>query len=184
MERLKRIQEAGIVKSEYPDDELRRRCAARLPGEDRTVRAGGHQLRQEDPGARPFHERVQGRLRFAGEGRQGARHPEPFDTRRHGGSGVVHRRAGRSRRGEEGESDPTRWKRWRGTVFLRPVKIRSSTNKPQDAFIAIPYRDFWFWIDDRDQESKSLFTFLMFLILLTETGDRGGAPVISISAGG
>jgi hypothetical protein len=71
-----------------------------------------------------------------------------------------------------------------GYSFPAPIKIRSSTNKPQDAFIAIPYRDFWFWIDDRDQESKSFFTFLMFLFLLTETGDRVSAPVMSISAGG
>jgi hypothetical protein len=71
-----------------------------------------------------------------------------------------------------------------GYSFPPLIEIQSSANKPENAFISIPYRDYWFWIDDRDQPSKSVFTFLMFLFLLTETGGRVGAPVISISAGG
>lgn len=63
------------------------------------------------------------------------------------------------------------------------IRIHSSPDKPADAFIAVPYRDHWFWIDDRDLRSKSLFSFLMFIFSLTETGGKEGAPIITVPAG-
>jgi hypothetical protein len=63
------------------------------------------------------------------------------------------------------------------------IRIHSSPDKPADAFIAVPYRTYWFWIDDRDLRSKSLFSFLMFIFSLTETGGKEGAPVITVPAG-
>jgi hypothetical protein len=63
------------------------------------------------------------------------------------------------------------------------ITIHSSADKPQDAFIAVPYRHYWFWIDDRDLRSKSLFSFLMFMFSLTETGGKEGAPIITVPAG-
>jgi len=63
------------------------------------------------------------------------------------------------------------------------IRIHSSSEKPKDAFIAVPYRDCWFWIDDRDFRSKILFTFLMFMFSLTETGGKEGAPIITVPAG-
>ncbi|HEY5976047.1 MAG TPA: hypothetical protein VIU41_15040 [Geobacteraceae bacterium] len=64
------------------------------------------------------------------------------------------------------------------------IRIISSREKPTDDFIAVPYRDRWFWIDDRDYQSKKLFSFLMFAMTLTETGGKEGAPIVTISAGG
>jgi hypothetical protein len=55
---------------------------------------------------------------------------------------------------------------------------------PGNAFVAVPYQSQWFWIDNRDVSSKALFSFLMFLFSLTETSDKDGAPVVTISAGG
>jgi hypothetical protein len=63
------------------------------------------------------------------------------------------------------------------------VRIYSSVERPGDAFIAVPYRDHWFWIDDRDVRSKMLFSFLMFIFSLTETGGKEGAPIITVPAG-
>ncbi len=63
------------------------------------------------------------------------------------------------------------------------IRIQSSAGKPADAFIAVPYRNHWFWIDDRDVRSKSLFSFLMFIFSLTETGGKEGAPIITVPAG-
>ena len=64
------------------------------------------------------------------------------------------------------------------------IRIHYSKDPLEDAFAAVPYRHGWFWIDDRDYQSKKLFSFLMFVMTLTETGGKEGAPVVTISAGG
>lgn len=68
---------------------------------------------------------------------------------------------------------------------LKPplMRILNSAEKPADAFISVEYRGCWFWIDDRDFFSKKLFSFLMFVMILTETGSKDGAPIMTISAG-
>jgi hypothetical protein len=64
---------------------------------------------------------------------------------------------------------------------IRPlVRILSSSEKPNDAFVAVPYRDHWYWIDDRDLPSKGLFSFLMFMFTLVETGDKAAPPIVTI----
>lgn len=62
------------------------------------------------------------------------------------------------------------------------VRILSSGVKSDDAFVTVPYRGHWYWIDDRDLPSKGLFSFLMFLFTLVETGDKGAPPVVTIPA--
>ena len=65
---------------------------------------------------------------------------------------------------------------------VRPLmRIESSPERPADAFLAVPYRGYWFWLDDRDMASKRLFTFLMFIFTLVETGGKESAPVLTIS---
>ncbi|NLI80341.1 MAG: hypothetical protein GX443_01455 [Deltaproteobacteria bacterium] len=63
------------------------------------------------------------------------------------------------------------------------IRIHSSREKPADAFVAVPYRGYWFWIDDRDLPSKRMFSFLMFIFTLVETGGKEGAPIVTIPAG-
>jgi len=60
------------------------------------------------------------------------------------------------------------------------LTVHSGSSAPSDAFVAVPYRDHWFWIDDRDLRSKGIFTFLMLLFSLSETGVSAQAPVITI----
>lgn len=60
------------------------------------------------------------------------------------------------------------------------VRIRSGTERPAAAFAAAQYRDRWFWIDDRDFRSKGVFTFLMLLFQLAETGIAPQAPLVTI----
>ncbi|NJC88865.1 MAG: hypothetical protein FIB02_10135 [Desulfuromonas sp.] len=64
------------------------------------------------------------------------------------------------------------------------IRVHYAKEPPGDAFAAVPYRNGWFWIDDRDYQSKKLFSFLMFVMTLTETGGKEGAPIVTISAGG
>ena len=63
------------------------------------------------------------------------------------------------------------------------IRILTSSQKPDDAFSAVPYRQEWYWIDDKDFASKRLFSFIMFLFTLTDTGDKQGAPIITVPAG-
>lgn len=67
---------------------------------------------------------------------------------------------------------------------LKPlIRVRSGAEKPNDAFVAIRYRDLWFWIEDRDLPSKGMFSFLMFLFTLTESGGGSVSPVLTVPAG-
>jgi hypothetical protein len=63
------------------------------------------------------------------------------------------------------------------------LRIISSPQKPDDAFVAVPYGQNWYWIDDKDFASKRLFSFIMFLFTLTESGDKQGAPIITVPVG-
>lgn len=60
------------------------------------------------------------------------------------------------------------------------IRVRNSVSKPDDAYVSVRYRDRWFWIDDRDYPSKRMFTFLMFLFSLTETGGPQAAPIVTV----
>ena len=60
------------------------------------------------------------------------------------------------------------------------IQIASGTERPVVALVSVSYRDHWFWIDDRDMPSKRLFTFLMFLFTLVETGGKEGMPIVTI----
>lgn len=60
------------------------------------------------------------------------------------------------------------------------IRIASSADRPGDAYVAVPYRGYWFSIDDRDMASKSLFSFIMFLFTFVETASREAAPILTI----
>jgi hypothetical protein len=60
------------------------------------------------------------------------------------------------------------------------IRIASSVDRPSDAFVAVPYRGHWFWIDDRDVASKHLLSSLMFLFTFVQTGAKDAAPVLTI----
>jgi hypothetical protein len=52
-----------------------------------------------------------------------------------------------------------------------PSFIRSSSEKPAEAFVSVPYRNSCFWIDDRDLTPKRIFFYLMFAFTLVDTGE-------------
>lgn len=63
------------------------------------------------------------------------------------------------------------------------IDIKYSEEKPEYAFSAVHYKEYWFYIDDRDFASKRAFAFLMILFSLTETGGDELLPVVTIPAG-
>ncbi len=60
------------------------------------------------------------------------------------------------------------------------ISIHAEKSQPADAFVAVKYRDYWYWIDDRDFRSKGIFTFLMIIMTLAEKGENVQAPVVTI----
>ena len=63
------------------------------------------------------------------------------------------------------------------------MRIHSAEGKPSDAFSAVPYRGNWYWVDDRDFRSKFLFSFLMIVMQLVDTGEAPNSPSLVLPAG-
>ena len=62
----------------------------------------------------------------------------------------------------------------------RLIRIHAEQSHPADAFAAVKYRDYWYWIDDRDFRSKSVFTFLMVIMTLAESDNKAQLPIVTI----
>jgi hypothetical protein len=67
-------------------------------------------------------------------------------------------------------------------MFPPMVNVRTGAAPPDGAYVAIQYRGQWFWIDDRDQQSKRTLTALMMAFSLTEGTPAQAAPVVTIPA--
>jgi len=74
-------------------------------------------------------------------------------------------------------------------IAVRPlIQIHSRASlpvasKPDDAFAAVKYHHYWFWIDDRDLLSKQIMSFLLVIFSLAETGGAGKGPIVTVPAG-
>jgi hypothetical protein len=62
------------------------------------------------------------------------------------------------------------------------VQIHSGTEKPASSYVAVRYRDHWFWIDDGDWQTKRALTAVMFFFTLADTGSNDNLPLITIPA--
>ena len=72
-------------------------------------------------------------------------------------------------------------KRSDGALSLPPlIKIHADKAQPADSFVAVRYRDYWYWVDDRDFRSKGIFTFLMIIMTLAETEEKTPVPIVTI----
>lgn len=65
----------------------------------------------------------------------------------------------------------------------REVRFHSGKEAPPDAFVAVKYRNTWFWIDDRDLTTKRVFTLIMVIFTMADTGENQGMPVLTIPTG-
>ncbi|MCG3149098.1 MAG: hypothetical protein PCFJNLEI_02557 [Verrucomicrobiae bacterium] len=62
------------------------------------------------------------------------------------------------------------------------LRIRCTKSRPADAFVAVAYRQRWFWIDDCDLKTKRAFAFMMMLFTLADSGEREKPVQITIPA--
>jgi len=67
-------------------------------------------------------------------------------------------------------------------LFPAMLRVHYAAERPDDAqtHAAVRYRDGWFYIDDRDVNSKAAFSFLMLMFSLTESDVAPAAPVLTI----
>ena len=61
------------------------------------------------------------------------------------------------------------------------IRVHYSKEQPEDSYVAVRMRDYWFYIDDRDVVSKRTFAMLQIVLSLTDSGDVGRGPVVSIT---
>ena len=63
------------------------------------------------------------------------------------------------------------------------LAIKSSPNPPENASVAINYRNSWFYIDDSDLDSKSTFVLLGQVYQLQAGDAKAVAPVLTLPVG-
>ena len=60
------------------------------------------------------------------------------------------------------------------------LRVHCSSTRPADTFAAIEYRKNWFWVDDRDLNSKRTISTMLFLFTLASPGGQENTPVLTI----
>ena len=65
-------------------------------------------------------------------------------------------------------------------MYPPPLRIRSAGAAPPDAYVAVRYREHWFWIDDREVHSKAVFNLLLLMFSLTQTAGQQAAPILTV----
>lgn len=66
---------------------------------------------------------------------------------------------------------------------LVPLKIHSSKEKPENAFVAVEYQDYWFFIEHSDHVSKQAFGLLTYLFILQAPQPPATAPLLTVPTG-
>lgn len=77
------------------------------------------------------------------------------------------------------EGEEFNWDNVAGSLF----SIASQPQPPDSSAIAVQYRNNWFYIDDRDLDSKSSFSLLGQLFALRVGKGGGAAPMITLPVG-
>lgn len=66
---------------------------------------------------------------------------------------------------------------------LIPFRMTSSKEHPKDSFAAVRYRDHWYFIDNRDLESRRALGLVISIFRLLAPSAGRSAPVLSLPAG-
>lgn len=85
-------------------------------------------------------------------------------------------RRGRVTRTLDNGKQPFNWRRVTGKI----MRIRSARLPPTGTYVAVQYRDRWWYIDDNDLDSKSTFSFLSQALELLSSDVKANAPVLTL----
>ena len=77
---------------------------------------------------------------------------------------------------------PFEWRQVMDGLFR--VHSIKSDKRPPNAHAAVPYKGYWFYIDETDQDTKSTFSLLIELSRLELAGKAGSGPVLTLPVGG
>jgi len=69
------------------------------------------------------------------------------------------------------------------TEGLFTVHACKGHKPPAAAFVAVKYRDYWYYIDDRDQESKATFALVLQLSRLDFARQQPAIPFLTLPVG-
>jgi hypothetical protein len=58
--------------------------------------------------------------------------------------------------------------------------VRSSKHRPKGADTAVPYRGFWYYIDERDVASRTTLSILELLLELQEVESESRGPLLTL----
>jgi hypothetical protein len=72
--------------------------------------------------------------------------------------------------------------KWEVEEKWRPIAIRSSKKRPDEAAVSILFHDWWFYVDVADPKSKKAFVLLRNFIgmVLEGSGKVQAAPVLTV----
>jgi len=71
----------------------------------------------------------------------------------------------------------------RGGKGLIPFRMISSETRPKDSFAAVRYLGLWFYIDNRDIESKRSLGLIIALFRVLAPSGGGAAPILTLPTG-
>jgi hypothetical protein len=77
------------------------------------------------------------------------------------------------------DGSPFNWDDVLGDLF----KVYVSKHKPKAAFLAVPFRGYWYYIDDADTSSKITLTMFTDLFRLQRLGAAEGQPLLTLPVG-
>ncbi len=77
----------------------------------------------------------------------------------------------------DGDGQPFHWGEMTGDLFC----VRMQKSRPRNAAVAVPYRGYWFYVDESDLSSKSTFNLLLELFNLEiRAGGSAQIPLLTI----
>ena len=76
--------------------------------------------------------------------------------------------------------NPFNWEELTGDL----IRVFSCKHRPKNAAVAVKFKGYWFYIDDRDLNTQSTFTLLVELFGIEVRAGGGGGFLYTLSVGG